>query len=342
MLGLDTNGHGNRPYSKQYLENIKIVDKGLKDVEKLIERYYNDNSTSFIITSDHGMSNRGSHGDGDPQNTQTPIIAWGAGVSKPNKEGPLNHDEQSTSWGLTTLQRNDINQADVTPLMATLIGVPFPVNSVGELHTEYLDGTTKFKAEAKFANALEIIAQYTKKEQVKESSEFVFHRFPGLVDLKARVEEIRHDLDSENFATAEVKSSKLISLAIQGLRYYQTYDWLLLRTIVSAGYLGWIVYSLVFVYKCYNLNLNSSSVIFPRGKFLIGSIFIFVLGSLLLYHKKAPASYYAYWYFPVLFWTKITENQRLIRTSLDSALSLRNRSALVQTLIYIGVLEFLV
>ena len=114
---MDTNGHGNRPYSKQYLDNIKLVDEGLKKVEELIDTFYNDNLTAYIITADHGMSNRGSHGDGDPQNTETPLIAWGAGVAKPDLKNSANHNQKSISWGLDKLQRNDVNQADVAPLM---------------------------------------------------------------------------------------------------------------------------------------------------------------------------------------------------------------------------------
>lgn len=58
----------------------------------------------------------GSHGDGSVSETEVPIVTWGAGLS---------YAKNSSS----TLPVN-INQADVTPLMATLIGVPVPVNSV--------------------------------------------------------------------------------------------------------------------------------------------------------------------------------------------------------------------
>jgi phosphatidylinositol glycan class N len=60
LLGLDTNGHGHLPHSKEYLENIQIVDKGLRRVEKLIQDFYQDDKTAFIMSADHGMSNRGS------------------------------------------------------------------------------------------------------------------------------------------------------------------------------------------------------------------------------------------------------------------------------------------
>jgi len=42
LLGLDTNGHGHKPNSKKYLENIKIVDKGIERIVKLFENYFND------------------------------------------------------------------------------------------------------------------------------------------------------------------------------------------------------------------------------------------------------------------------------------------------------------
>lgn len=121
LLGLDTNGHAHRPYSKQYLDNIGVVDSGLKKIEKLMNAFYKeDGKTAFVVAADHGMSNRGSHGDGDPQNTETPLVVWGAGVQGPDTITASGHDAQSLSWKMDPWQRNDVGQADVAPLM-----VPF-------------------------------------------------------------------------------------------------------------------------------------------------------------------------------------------------------------------------
>lgn len=40
LLGLDTSGHSYRPYSKEYLNNIKVVDEGVKEVTNAIEKFY--------------------------------------------------------------------------------------------------------------------------------------------------------------------------------------------------------------------------------------------------------------------------------------------------------------
>src|SRR3990167_4865783 len=90
LLGIDNNGHAFRPSSPEYLNNIAIVDSGVEQIYHLIEKYFNyDNRTSYVFTADHGMSNKGSHGDSLPDNTDTPLICKGKGrgKSKRKKEG---------------------------------------------------------------------------------------------------------------------------------------------------------------------------------------------------------------------------------------------------------------
>ena len=65
LLGCDTNGHVNKPHSREYKENIRTVDSGIANaVEELEEIFGRDGRTAFIFTADHGMTDWGSHGTG--------------------------------------------------------------------------------------------------------------------------------------------------------------------------------------------------------------------------------------------------------------------------------------
>lgn len=64
------------------MENIVIVDDIVKRISHLLSEFYdNDNKTAFIFTSDHGMTDWGSHGSGDDSERITPFLLWGSGIS---------------------------------------------------------------------------------------------------------------------------------------------------------------------------------------------------------------------------------------------------------------------
>lgn len=119
-----------------------------------------------MFTADHGMTDGRSHGDGDPQNTMTPLIVWGAGVRKPEyilENVPNGHDEYSRGWGMAAT-RVDVNQADLCPLMAALLGIPIPVNSEGVLPVGYLALTSQEKDRMMLWNLRQLNENYKVKE----------------------------------------------------------------------------------------------------------------------------------------------------------------------------------
>ncbi|CAG8470841.1 9634_t:CDS:10 [Ambispora gerdemannii] len=295
LLGLDTNGHAYGPHSEEYSHNIKVVDEGVREVVEFLENYYkHDGKTAYIFTSDHGMSNIGNHGDGHPDNTRTPLIAWGAGIKKPNKTHLGGYyDDVLATWNLTHLERND----------ASLIGINYPVNSVGELPLNYLDNTDQFKAQSLLVNAIEISEQYKVKNEFKKRTALWYKPFAPLSNSTHNpdtlITQIRNFIDKENYNEAEKLCLVLAELTLQGLRYLQTYDWLFLRSIVTIGYLGWIAYCLIFTIKEYALE-NTYQLSNNNSKYKENKM------------AKSPRTYYAYVFFPIAFWSEVLRRYHIL------------------------------
>jgi len=353
LLGLDTTGHSYRPYSREYLHNIKIVDEGVKEITKLINDFYGDDETAFVFTADHGMSDWGSHGDGHPDNTRTPLISWGAGVAKPQtvahgKIAPGHEDGFSHDWHLDHVQRHDVAQADVAALMAYLAGLEFPVNSVGELPLSYLTANDEEKAKAMLVNAREILEMYHVKEVEKKAAVIRYKPYWSFASanqtIEKRIEQIQRTIDEGQYALAIRASDELIKQGLEGLRYLQTYDWLFLRTLVTLGYVGWIAFAFTTAVDTFMLNgkVNASRT---SASITIFSSMLVSLYSF-LFIQSSPVTYYAYAFFPVMFWEEVFVRRRALLEGKERLFAkILQQDALklaLSLLAYIAILEVMV
>ncbi|KAF2548291.1 hypothetical protein F2Q70_00024152 [Brassica cretica] len=266
LLGCDSNGHAHRPFSSIYLNNVKVVDKIAERVYHLLEDYYRDNRTSYIFTADHGMSDKGSHGDGHPTNTDTPLVAWGAGIKYPRPATGHSHSDSVASfvdkhahdmptpydWGLNRVERVDVNQADIAPLMSTLLGLPCPVNSVGNLPLGYMKLNEAEEVEAVLANTKQILNQLLRKSHIKMSNSLFFKPFKPLVDHSSSLSQIDELISAKRYEAAMKLAVDLRNLSLEGLHYFQTYDWLMLMTVITLGYTGWMIVLALHVLQCYS------------------------------------------------------------------------------------------
>ncbi|XP_057360221.1 GPI ethanolamine phosphate transferase 1 isoform X2 [Manis pentadactyla] len=258
LLGIDTNGHAYRPSSREYKDNIKIVDEGIKEIVSMFKHFYgNDGKTAFIFTSDHGMTDWGAHGAGHPSETLTPFVSWGAGIKYPQKVSAQQFDDTFLKeWKLENWKRRDVYQADIAPLMASLIGVPFPLNSVGILPVDYLNNTDLFKAESMFTNAIQILEQFKVKmtEKKEVTLPFLFTPFKLLSDSKQLniLRKARSYIKQRKYDEAVSLCKELIDLALEGLSYYHTYDRFFLGITVVLGFVGWTSYASLLVIKSHS------------------------------------------------------------------------------------------
>jgi phosphatidylinositol glycan class N len=352
LLTLDSSGHVNKPYSPAYLANVARVDAGIRSIFELAESFFGPGTTAYLFTADHGMSNRGSHGDGEPVLTQTPIIAWGAGISPPahvSEEqlhwhipppvtdgfagggvSPLGpdvvvgwNDATPRNWGkLHELQRNDVAQADIAPLIAVLAGLPIPVNSVGRVPLPFLQLDTSQAAAVVLANARQIWRMVCTKMQARRDRMFFFSQFPGSSSAEcgdacvpgdlcgeAALARASLALSSGSAAEAQRLASQLIQGGLAACRWYETYDWPMLMCAVCFAYLGWAAYNLCAA----NEEPSASTVLqapshmpgkFQRSVNLVVYLAAFVITALLLLQHH-PWSYHAYILFPLFLWRSV-------------------------------------
>ncbi|KAI5067181.1 hypothetical protein GOP47_0017709 [Adiantum capillus-veneris] len=334
LLGCDTNGHAHRPFSTIYLNNVEVVDAGVKTTVELVEKMFPDHRTGYVFTADHGMSEKGSHGDGHPANTETPLVVWGAGVRKPSPASPEDygddeakfvdqHEHHPTtppSWGLGDLERVDVNQGDIAPLMSTLLGLPCPMNSVGSLPVAYLDLNEVDVAEAVFANAKQILNQFLQKSRLKHATSLNFKPFMPLMGYEKVLKEIRELIEYKQYEAALRSAQELIGLSLAGLHYFQTYDWLFLMGTVTMGYLGWMVYVLLYVVRNYTsfvshpFNTVSKSKAAPNRNKSVRTFGAATMGvwSIILMVEHAPILYHLYLALAMLFWTEILSDANFL------------------------------
>uniref|UniRef100_A0A674E7X6 GPI ethanolamine phosphate transferase 1 n=1 Tax=Salmo trutta TaxID=8032 RepID=A0A674E7X6_SALTR len=301
LLGIDTNGHAHRPMSQEYLENIRLVDSGVKELVSMVEDIFdNDGRTAYVFTSDHGMTNWGSHGAGHPSETLTPLLVWGAGVHTAQRvtEPQKYSDGYLQEWQLEGLRRVDVNQADIAPLMSSLIGVPIPLNSVGVLPLQYLNNSDQFKAESMYSNAIQILEQFkVKMAQKKETTlSFLFTPYQSLMDH-----------------------------ALEGLSYYHTYDRFFLGCSVVLGFTGWTSYVVLVILKTH-----------VSGKTLwwIGVGATLLIGMFLII-QRSPVTYYIYCLLPVPVWYSMLHVAvcAYVPTSTHSSLQLKQGLPLLNQII---------
>ncbi|CAG4978608.1 unnamed protein product [Parnassius apollo] len=315
LLGTDTAGHTHKPKTPNYITTIKYVDENIKRIENIIRDFYNDDGkTTFLVTSDHGMTDWGSHGTGDDHETQTPYVLWGAGVQQ---VVGLNMDTKTKNMSLE--HRFDIQQADLAPLMSTFLSIPVPVNSIGKLPVDLLNMTIPNKAKAVYSNSRQLLSQYNKKRlDIEENALRVLYK-PYKLLTPEKVEEItaftEKLLEEEQYEQLILISEEIMNLSLSGLMYYHNYYQHPLLFATTLSFLGWIVclLNILLEQKVHihedNLDMKkrgSCNMNYKLNNCIKSvSTFMNILTVYLVYAQNLPFQYYIYFIMPILLWTKV-------------------------------------
>lgn len=86
---------------------------------------------------------------------------------------------------------------------------------------------------------------------IKQSHSFYFKPFKPLTHYSSILDKIEGLIKAKDYEAAMELSQNLRSLALQGLHYFQTYDWMMLMTVITLGYIGWMIYLVLHVLQSY-------------------------------------------------------------------------------------------
>uniref|UniRef100_A0A2M3Z3S6 GPI ethanolamine phosphate transferase 1 n=1 Tax=Anopheles braziliensis TaxID=58242 RepID=A0A2M3Z3S6_9DIPT len=309
LLGLDTAGHVYKPNSLLFAENLITVDKGIESTVALMERSTGyDGRTAYIFTSDHGMTDKGSHGSGDTFETETPFVAWGAGIGHWNRTTLKTTDESK----FLPLDGHNIpvaqfSQADVAPFMSAVLGIAVPKNSLGILPRQLLNVSEEYATWAMWSNAEQLLQQYYYWQKEAERKMFQSLATTKQKNFKIMIEnfvgQIENLTEDGKYIQAQKLCDMLMSLTLEAIRYFQTYYQSELLFALTMMMLGWILILTRWTFTVASKNnpespSNNTSRV--AGYVLSGLVTFLVLSLNIV--QKTPSLAIFYFLVPVAVW----------------------------------------
>lgn len=132
-LGLDHIGHKAGPKSPYMMSKQQEMDSIVSQVYSAIEQEEHLQSTLFVLCGDHGMNDAGNHGGSSAGETSAALLF----VSPKFKARGVQKESPVEATNELQYYRT-IEQTDITPTLAGLLGLPIPLNSLGVFIPEFL------------------------------------------------------------------------------------------------------------------------------------------------------------------------------------------------------------
>lgn len=304
LLGLDTSGHIHKPQSDIFHQNLLYTEKRIYNIYKLFEEIFNDNKTSYILTSDHGMTNLGSHGSGDNYETETPLMIWGSGINNWYDKNFYIHNNNLKRFIQTenkSIPLLEIEQADLTPLISSIIGISVPMNNFGKLPLNLLNATNDYLLIALFNNALQMFTQYTKLRNDFNKGLFssILNNFNKIDENDIKILE-KYILMKDKLSNDKLKQKlteqilELLNNSLEGIEYFQMYYKNILQFCIVITCLGWI-FQLIIMLDNQKIEFNIHKI--PKYMFII-----FIIEIIFLLLQNIPLSIGIYFILPIISW----------------------------------------
>ncbi|ORY23418.1 phosphoethanolamine N-methyltransferase [Naematelia encephala] len=154
FLGVDHVGHRVGPERDTMRTKLEQMNQVVRDVVELM-----DDETLLVLLGDHGMDSKGNHGGDSDMETAAALWLYSKGVPL---IGGVDNPRLVNSWptytfpGSTTPLRH-VNQIDLVPTLALLLGVPIPFNNLGTIIPECFAANLSRLEEATRVNSEQIM-----------------------------------------------------------------------------------------------------------------------------------------------------------------------------------------
>ncbi|KAJ6245460.1 phosphatidylinositol glycan [Anaeramoeba flamelloides] len=256
--GTDSGGHFYDEYGFKYFRLLTVAAEEIKRIEDLFNNNYKDGLTTFIISADHGMSKRGTHGGESKYELNTPYIIWGNGISKPAylKDGeerakPKYDFDNFNDWLLPkNKKRIDIYQNSLPSLLSCILGVGLPTNSIGRINENILSDNEHFKVSSLLANLKQLytlfnslLTKHNKQCIIGENS------IPNTLkeeEVKKEINAIIHLIRNKEFLTAKERIHNLLDLVEYGLGLITSFGKVPSKILVLCSYAIFCWFSIQF------------------------------------------------------------------------------------------------
>ncbi|KAK3357635.1 GPI ethanolamine phosphate transferase 3-like protein [Lasiosphaeria hispida] len=127
-LGVDHAGHRYGPDHPEMTKKLRQMDTFVRDLAETI-----DDDTLLIVMGDHGMDSKGDHGGESDEEIESAVWMYSSrsvfGRTKPEFVTPP-----------STAKTRPVNQIDLVPTLALLLGIPIPYNNLGRPIEEAFSG----------------------------------------------------------------------------------------------------------------------------------------------------------------------------------------------------------
>ncbi|KAJ6186346.1 Alkaline phosphatase-like alpha/beta/alpha [Penicillium mononematosum] len=132
-LGLDHIGHKAGPKSPFMLPKQHEMDSVVTEIYTAMQQQGHLQSTLFVLCGDHGMNEAGNHGGSSAGETYPALL-----FMSPKFEA-LGRRESPVEPSGDMQYYQTVEQADIAPTLAGLLGIPIPLNSLGVFIPDFLE-----------------------------------------------------------------------------------------------------------------------------------------------------------------------------------------------------------